>query len=322
LSQSITLRYALTLSVLAGFLAGCGGSQPPIGVVSLADGSKHARMHRRTFNYTGKAQWFKVPANITQITVGADGASGPSGQPTNYCKFTGGNGGIIKATIPVTPGERLAIYVGGEGGGDGSDCTPNDVGGFNGGGYGGNGVSGGSGSGGGGASDVREGGNALTDRVVVAGGGGGGGVFNGLYGAGSGGAGGGKIGGSGSVHYSGSPAGNGGTGGTQHRGGRGGKGPERYSFGEGMNGHHGKLGVGGAGGGGASDYGGSGGGGGGGYYGGGGGQAGSHSTSGVGGGGGGGGGSSYVERSATHIKNQRGAAPPGNGEISISWLSE
>jgi hypothetical protein len=37
------------------------------------------------------------------------------------------------------------------------------------------------------------------------------------------------------------------------------------------------------------------------------------------GGGGGGGGSSYVEKGATHVKNLQGAAPPGNGQIVISW---
>jgi hypothetical protein len=39
----------------------------------------------------------------------------------------------------------------------------------------------------------------------------------------------------------------------------------------------------------------------------------------VGPGGGGGGGSSYVEKGATHVKNLQGAAPPGNGQIVISW---
>ena len=214
-------RCALICCATVAMLAGCGGSQPPIGALSVTDVSNYAGMHQRTFNYTGKAQSFKVPSGISQVTVKAQGASGPSGQPTSYCKFTGGNGGIVKATIPVTPGETLAIYVGGEGGGDGSNCSPNGAGGFNGGGDGGNGVSGGSGTGGGGASDVREGGDSLTDRVVVAGGGGGGGVFNGLYGAGSGGAGGGKIGGNGSATSSDSPAGNGGYGGTQHHGGPG-----------------------------------------------------------------------------------------------------
>jgi hypothetical protein len=42
-------------------------------------------------------------------------------------------------------------------------------------------------------------------------------------------------------------------------------------------------------------------------------------TSSVGAGGGGGGGSSYIEPGATNVKDQKGAAPPGNGQIVISW---
>jgi hypothetical protein len=57
----------------------------------------------------------------------------------------------------------------------------------------------------------------------------------------------------------------------------------------------------------------------GGCSGGGGGGCGSLGTSGGGGGGGGGGASSFVERSATHVKNKQGAAPSGNGQIVISW---
>jgi hypothetical protein len=44
--------------------------------------------------------------------------------------------------------------------------------------------------------------------------------------------------------------------------------------------------------------------------------------SGGGGGGGGyygGGGSAYVEPGATNVKDNKGAAPPGNGEVVISW---
>ena len=40
------------------------------------------------------------------------------------------------ATIPVTPGKTLGIFVGGEGTGDTSNCSPGYEGGFNGGGNG------------------------------------------------------------------------------------------------------------------------------------------------------------------------------------------
>jgi hypothetical protein len=66
----------------------------------------------------------------------------------------------------------------------------------------------------------------------------------------------------------------------------------------------------GGGGGGGGFYGG----GGGGFYGGGGGGEAAFENS-----GGGGGGSSYVESSATHVKDLRGAARSGNGKIIISW---
>jgi hypothetical protein len=42
-------------------------------------------------------------------------------------------------------------------------------------------------------------------------------------------------------------------------------------------------------------------------------------TSGVGGGGGGGGASSFIEATATHVRSERGTAPPGNSQIVISW---
>jgi hypothetical protein len=72
-------RCALGICAAAAMLAACGGSQLPFGAFSVTDVSGYARMHQRTFNYNGKAQSFKVPSGITQITVEAYGASGPSG---------------------------------------------------------------------------------------------------------------------------------------------------------------------------------------------------------------------------------------------------
>lgn len=315
-------RFALIVGATMLF-AGCSGSQSPIRTPSdLLQRDAHGT---KSFGYTGAEQYFSVPNGVTHITVVADGASGPTGG-NFYCGYHGGKGGVLKATIPVTPGETLAVFVGGEGTGAGSDCSPGGEGGFNGGGDGGSGVSSSgsaNGTGGGGASDVREGGDALADRVLVAGGGGGGGETTGYYGAGKGGAGGGMIGGKGGSGYKCSPVGYGGKGGTQTTGGNGGRGGARSCgyFHRGARGHRGALGVGGDGGGYQSDgySGGGGGGGGGGYYGGGGGGAGSESTSGIGGGGGGGGGSSYVEPSASGIHDRRGAATSGNGSIVISW---
>ncbi len=115
-----------------------------------------------TFNYTGAVQTWIVPVGVTSATFNVQGAQGGTGASS-----AGGMGGSATATIAVTPGATVSIFVGGAGG--------NAAGGFNG---GGNGVSGGleAGAGGGGATDIRIGGIAgLSDRVLVAGGGGGGG---------------------------------------------------------------------------------------------------------------------------------------------------
>jgi uncharacterized repeat protein (TIGR02543 family) len=238
------------------------------------------------FNYTGAEQTYIVPAGACTVTVAASGARGGG-------DWSVGSGSQVNATIPVTPSETLYIYVGGEGGYGGS-------GGFNGGGNGGSGY--GDGGGGGGASDIRQGGNALTNRVIVAGGGGGagGGDWNYHYGGG----GGNGDGGNGWRYY-GYPdyeiyGGNGGSGGSGGNGGNGGSGGSGiYGGNTGSNGSSNLGGSGGS----AISYAGGGGGGGGGFYGGGGGGAGGHDSSdSTGSGGGGGGGSNLV--------------PPGGWSIS------
>jgi hypothetical protein len=301
-------RFALSISA-AAILVGCGGSETVVAPLGSAKNQLQPPAGSKTFNYTGKAQSFKVPGGVTRITIKASGASGPN-QGGSSCYFTGGNGAIAKATISVTPGETLAIFVGGEGTGDTSNCSPGSEGGFNGGGGGGSENYCLNGTGGGGASDVRQGGDELRNRVIVAGGGGGGGIANSVFDAGEGGDGGGNVGAEGT----GVPVGGyGGAGGTQHRGGKGGAGgdPGMRS----SKGHRGELGVGGVGGNG--QFAGCGGGGGGGYHGGGGGGGADGAS--AAGGGGGGGGSSYIEAGATNIKNQRGEAAPGNGEVAIEW---
>jgi hypothetical protein len=104
-----------------------------------------------TFNFTGAAQTWTVPAGLTEATFDLYGAQG-GGIPGDPL-FLPGLGGRATATIAVTPGASIQVNVGGQGGIFGGG------GGFNG--------------GGGGASDIRIGGTALTDRVLVAGGGGG-----------------------------------------------------------------------------------------------------------------------------------------------------
>ena len=144
-----------------------------------------------TFNYTGASQSYIVPNGVDSIRVvlsGAQGGSSFAGN-TNY-------GGQVSATINVTPGETIEVYVGGQ--------ATSLSGGFNG---GGNGESGG--IGGGGASDIRQGGNTLAERVLVAGGAGGGGFWSGLEVIG--GLGGGLVGGDGYRNIPTTPGGGGGT---------------------------------------------------------------------------------------------------------------
>ena len=116
-----------------------------------------AAADEQTFQYTGAAQDWVVPYGVTSAYFQVWGAEGRGFDCDAGCRFQAGDGGWAAATIPVTPRSTVRVMVGGEGG-------PN-AGGFNGGGGGGNG--------GGGASDIRIGGTALANRVLVAGGGGG-----------------------------------------------------------------------------------------------------------------------------------------------------
>jgi hypothetical protein len=320
------LRFLPT--VLASFvlLSGCAGHNAAIGnakfVPSVSDTAQSL-----VFHFTGIVQTFQVPSGVEKVRVTAKGAGTSSAR-----------GGLVKATISVNPGDSLSITVGGapdgqqggyNGGADGGDCA----------------LAGGCplrGGGGAGASDVRSGGSALQDRILVAGGAGGRGG-PGTYHGGVGGEGGGISGergdkgvpvGSKHGSYGRVDAGGGAGGGTQHRGGtRGAAGTSGYI--PGNRGSGGRLEIGGKG---ASNYcaicsvsyallaGGAGGGGGGGSYGGGGGGSGASSyqyvyqgRKALGSGGGGGGGSSLVEPGAQNVIVETGKGNSGDGLIIISW---
>ncbi len=237
-----------------------------------------------TFGYTGAAQIFTVPACVTSITVDARGGSGGDGWNVDgggTVRGFGGNGGRAEATLTVTAGEMLSLYVGG----GGQNATPSGpgLGGFNGGGNGANSPFGYSGGGGGGATDIRRVGSALTDRILVAGGGGSGSGWC-TSGAGNGGVGGGLIGASGA-----DCVGMVGTGGTQTMGGTT----------NGVFGIGGSIGI-------AGGQAGSAGGGG--WYGG-----------GASNGSGGGGGSSYVVPTGSSSVTHTQGFQDGNGSITISW---
>ena len=84
-----------------------------------------------TFNYTGSVQNFTVPVGYSFVTIYAYGAQG--GKCT-YCYSgteVGGLGGMVEATVSVTPGQVLFINVGGMG-----FSGTSDAGGYNGGGSG------------------------------------------------------------------------------------------------------------------------------------------------------------------------------------------
>ncbi len=227
-----------------------------------------------TFNYTGAVQTYTVPLGCTSISVDVYGGAGFGLQ---------GYGGRVQASHPVTPGEVLNVYVGGTG--------SETLGGYNGGGNPGSNVGY---AGGGGASDIRRGGNTLTDRIIVAGGGGGSGSNCGTWTA-EGGHGGGLVGGTGCT-FSCSDCQYTGSGGTQSAGGT--AGPTGHGSCGGNS--NGTLGFGG------SNTGGYGTGGGGGYYGGG-----SGCFEGAGGG------SSYTGPLATSVTHTQGVRQ-GNGMIVIT----
>ncbi len=289
------MRSFLVVTSSLGLLA-CGSvlEQPDAGSTvdgAVADGPSPIdactpSSGSQQFSFTGAVQTLTVPTCVTSITVEAWGAQGGHDDTAT----AGGLGGYAGATVPVTPGERLEVYVGGAG----TTVVNATVGGFNGGGgsveTADQGKCGFSGTGGG-ASDVRRG-SDLAGRLVVAGGGGGGG-YNGVSGAG--GAGGGLDGASGSTFDAMFTPGGGGS---QTAGGAVGWAQGSYAnaageFGQGALAYHDCAGNGG---------------GGGGWYGG-----------GTGGFGGGGGGSGYVDAPGNTGTVMTVGVRAGDGEIIVSW---
>ena len=109
-------------------------------------------MATQTFNYTGAAQTFTWPAGVSSATVDLRGGTGQG-----YNASTSGACGRVVGTINKGAESTIQVNVGG-----GLGNT------FNGGGVSTSGM----GGSGGGASDIRVGGTALANRIIVAGGGG------------------------------------------------------------------------------------------------------------------------------------------------------
>lgn len=152
-----------------GNLLGTSTNDAPLSIQPTASQTFYAVCEAQemteTFNYTGSVQTFTVPDGVTSLQIDAYGGRGGR----TYSKGVA-LGGRVQATLNVTPGQVLNIYVGGRGQGyqDPSTRAPYP-GGWNG---------GGSSAywrvaAGGGATDIRIGGTTLNDRILVAGGGGG-----------------------------------------------------------------------------------------------------------------------------------------------------
>ncbi len=113
-------------------------------------------MPEADFFYTGFPETFTVPPGVTDLTVFAK-----SPGLGDEFQDTVGRGVLITGTLPVTPGEPLIIRVGGLG--------TTTQGGFNGGGAPGAQGDVFTGTGGNGATDIRQHGIALADRIIVCG---------------------------------------------------------------------------------------------------------------------------------------------------------
>lgn len=235
-----------------------------------------------SFRFTGSVQEFVVPDGVTSLQVEVVGASGGYSFTKGHTYGNPGLGGKVEATIEVTPGQKLDIYVGGIG--YNGNKSSAGLGGYNGGADGGLLFGTYSGGGGGGSTDIRLANGALKDRLIVAGGGGASGKF------GAGGNGGGLR------AAEGYGEGDNAIGGNQKKGGLSGS---YYYSNFAQNGEFGK--------GGAASTEKTGGGGGGGWYGGGGGAFGD-----------GAGGSSYAYPEANNVVHRQGVNE-GYGYVNISW---
>mgnify|MGYP003610007609 FL=1 len=67
---------------------------------------------------------YTVPVNVTSVQVDLAGAGGGGGGFDNTVAGAGGAGGALSATVRVTPGDALAVTVGGGGEGATSNFGP------------------------------------------------------------------------------------------------------------------------------------------------------------------------------------------------------
>ena len=175
-----------------------------------------------TVNFDATSDYYLWSAPTTgTYTFQVWGAQGGDALNTSGTVLqTGPLGGYSAGNYPLTSGQTVYVYVGGQGSGS-SSLGGAISGGFNGGGIGYNGDADGRAASGGGGSDIRINSNSLANRAIVAGGGGGGKYFTG-YGTQSGSYGGGTSGQDGATANYAASYGYSGKGGTQSAGGAGG----------------------------------------------------------------------------------------------------
>ena len=114
-----------------------------------------------TYTYTGESQTINLAAGRYKFECyGAQGGGVGTG--------SGGKGGYCSGIFTFAQNATVSAFIGNQ---------PSGItGGFNGGGNGNNAFGGDAGHGGGGATDIRVGGTALSNRIIVAAGGGGAGA--------------------------------------------------------------------------------------------------------------------------------------------------
>ncbi len=163
------------MRITGRYLADKRSGEWPNATSAIDFGARLALVRGYGFGYTGTVQTFTAP-QAGKYRIECWGAQG--GTPPNRTGYTsvpqpqGGKGAYATGVVTLAKDATLSIYVGQQG----QTSTTSDVasaGGWNGGGNGGKPGEGTYNSGGGGATDVRQGGTALTNRIIVAGAGGG-----------------------------------------------------------------------------------------------------------------------------------------------------
>src|SRR5262249_30367071 len=81
-------------------------------VAFLALGAGGAQAASKTFSFTGDQQAFTVPNGVTSVHAVLVGGRGGTGASSSS---NGGFGARATGDIPVTPGQGLFIFVGGNG---------------------------------------------------------------------------------------------------------------------------------------------------------------------------------------------------------------